>query len=375
MGQQRFAALASNLVRSGLATAQHRRRAGSGRLADVSRWPATRRPSASTIAKTRRSATPRCGRATSGRWCSPGRSISSRAARVSSAAFRSLSKAQATASVSGASSRRSSTCNGFTRRAACWTTTWRSTSRSPARTAPAKLDARFFGGENVAAEPSGQGIGPASFRLLGDRRDPQGRLEHDARQCLVPARHHGGSRRAGGHPDPGGRPADPAKDSATTPSSLRLSRRLELALEASSIGVWEHDLDDQHAGLGRPRQRNLRQACRREDCAAMTTGPGRSTRRPRAGACRFRPGCDHQGALSLGLSGCPPRRRGPLSARQRRVLPGRQRRDQDDRRGMGRDRRRPAEQGSGARPPTGGSENAELEAPRRASSTTRCTIR
>ena len=26
------------------------------------------------------------------------------------------------------------------------------------------------------------------------------------------------------------------------PSSARLSRRLELALEASAIGVWEHDL-------------------------------------------------------------------------------------------------------------------------------------
>ena len=58
----------------------------------------------------------------------------------------------------------------------------------------------------------------------------------------------------------------------------RLSRRLELALDASKVGVWDFNIDTQRAGLGRPDERALRLSARRRRRADTGTGETGSTR-------------------------------------------------------------------------------------------------
>ena len=99
--------------------AQHRRRARSRGHADLSARGQREAPSASTTARTRRSATRRCAPATPARWSSPGRSIWCRAAAASSAVSRSLRETRPDAAASGASSRPSSTSTGSMPTAAC----------------------------------------------------------------------------------------------------------------------------------------------------------------------------------------------------------------------------------------------------------------
>ena len=48
----------------------------------------------------------------------------------------------------------------------------------------------------------------------------------------------------------------------------RLSRRLELALDASKVGVWEFNIDTRRARLGRPDERALRLPLRRRTARA-----------------------------------------------------------------------------------------------------------
>ena len=54
----------------------------------------------------------------------------------------------------------------------------------------------------------------------------------------------------------------------------RLSRRLELALDTSQIGVWEHEHRDRRAALGRPHERALRPPGRRQAARLSSIGSG-----------------------------------------------------------------------------------------------------
>ena len=101
----------------------------------------------------------------------------------------------------------------------------------------------------------------------------------------------------------------------------RLSRRLELALDASKVGVWDFNIDTRRARLGRPHERALQLPARRRRSANTGIGATGSTRRDaRAGDRGFRDGDTDAGPLRIAIQARPGRRANAGHPRDRQGL-------------------------------------------------------
>ena len=187
MSQARFAELAGNLLAETVADQEHRRRAGPRRLAGLIRSRATsgdradyRENEAQREAALRARDTGELVLAGPVDLVQGGRGFIGRFPVF-------VDDGRTATSISGASSRRSSTWNGSIATAACSTPNLPIDIAISGRDGTGSDGGRFFGDGTVVAERSGDGRRHAALRLLADRGRAQRRLGPDAAQCLAAA--------------------------------------------------------------------------------------------------------------------------------------------------------------------------------------------